>query len=219
MPIPVTCGGCGRHIEAPDSLAGVQVTCKQCGAPFTVPAAESAAEAPLSAAKTCVSCGIDVSRSKRAKDARGNYYCEACWTARAQPAKPPTPRAASTPPPMPPAMKPVTRGAAAPPLPPVPPTARAGDEIVHYPCSVCETLFTIDEVYDQGSGRVICKACHETQQADPSTQPPPAATNAAAAEELFCEGCNRLFPPDQLKLSPGGAVLCKKCMKSRGRAA
>jgi hypothetical protein len=36
---------------------------------------------PVVVEKRCKSCGSDVSRAKRSKDAAGNYYCEPCLTA------------------------------------------------------------------------------------------------------------------------------------------
>lgn len=40
MPIPVTCGGCGKSLKARDSFAGRAVKCPQCGHGITVPLAE-----------------------------------------------------------------------------------------------------------------------------------------------------------------------------------
>ncbi|MDB5357041.1 MAG: hypothetical protein JWN24_3494 [Phycisphaerales bacterium] len=180
----------------------ITVTCSGCGRKSVAPDSAAGSKAQCKACRTimtipggaktkvCVTCGIDVSQRKRTKDAEGNYYCEPCWAARAQ---------------------------AAAGVPPV-------DDVIHYPCYVCDTLFTPDEVYDEGGGRTICKACWEARQ----NQPQPAsglelvdggAASGQQSGDLFCEGCSRLFPPQKLKLSKDGAVLCKQCSKSRERVA
>jgi formylmethanofuran dehydrogenase subunit E len=178
----------------------INVTCSGCGRKSIAPDSAAGSKAQCKGCRTiltipgtpkpkfCAACGTDVSQRKRTKDERGDYYCEPCWAAKAQaPAE----------------------GAA------------PADEILHYPCHVCDTLFTADEVYDEGAGRMICKPCWEARQQQPQPadglELADAAPAAAQAGDLFCEGCNRLFPPEKLKLSKSGAVLCKQCSKARER--
>jgi len=78
MPITVRCISCGKVAQVKDELGGKKVKCR-CGAVLAVPAAATP--------KACASCGVDVTRAKRAKDAKGNYYCEVCWKGQAEAAK------------------------------------------------------------------------------------------------------------------------------------
>ncbi|HZL35189.1 MAG TPA: hypothetical protein VFC78_07760 [Tepidisphaeraceae bacterium] len=244
MPIPVTCPSCGRNIVAPDNLAGVQVSCKECGSLFMVP--DKAAPVPQIAApdiseatqaKVCRSCGVDVSRTRRTKDASGDYYCDTCWSAKQEAAR--EAAAPLAPPPAPRARRAGPASADNPPpnfegeTPPADDDPPAGKDTIYYPCGVCELLCSAREVFDEGAGQVICKSCFNLRQrkakaaaaegadgADGSDVPLPTPGSAGGgAGEIFCEGCQGIFPADKLKLASDGAVLCKKCMKARGRAA
>jgi hypothetical protein len=117
MPITVRCIACGKVAQARDELAGKKVKCT-CGAVLDV--------AALPATKLCTGCGSDITRAKRAKDAKGNYYCAVCWKSRLEAEK---------------------VGAA------------AEDDVVYYPCYVCERLCTPEEVFDAGKSQTVCKKC------------------------------------------------------------
>lgn len=74
MALSVTCTNCRAVTAVPDDAAGTNVRCATCGAALAV---RAAAAAPPR--KVCCVCGTDVSGRKRTKDARGRYFCEACW--------------------------------------------------------------------------------------------------------------------------------------------
>lgn len=118
MAIAVRCITCGKVAQVRDELGGRKAKCT-CGAVISVPLPPKP--------KTCTSCGVDITRTKRMKDAEGKYFCEVCWAAKAEAAK-------------------VGAGSAA-------------DDVVYYPCYVCELLCTSDEVYDAGGGKTVCRKC------------------------------------------------------------
>lgn len=229
MPIPVTCPSCGRHIQAPDSLAGMQVTCKQCQSLFVVPA-----EAP----------GMDetagINDTPAPTEAMAPSAPAVSETAAHRSAPTPQPAAPQSPAaspaasrPQPARESPSARSAksASRSAPRAQPPGTTEADVIYYPCCVCELLCTAQEVYEDGPGQTICKKCFAarqgTENADEAPSEPeqtgaqavPAPAPGAKGDELFCEGCHGLFPPDKLKLAPDGAVLCKKCFKARGRAA
>ncbi len=183
MGITTKCPDCGKAIVSPDSAAGSNGVCADCGATFTV------ARAPaVGVQKVCRGCGMDVAGVKRVKDPRGDYYCHPCWEARARKA---TQRAAPAmaasagvglarsaastaspsanpfdegpaigfqddPPSFPPPSAAVlgtapARQSAAPPSPPV---------TEAFTCWRCFGSFAVNDVYEEGDGRTICKACH-----------------------------------------------------------
>jgi hypothetical protein len=37
--------------------------------------------------------------------------------------------------------------------------ASEAEDVIYYPCEVCTLLCTADEVYDAGSGKMVCKKC------------------------------------------------------------
>ncbi len=69
MSITAVCHQCGSFATAPDSAAGSQCQCPNCGAKVQIPGG---------VAKLCCVCKADVAHAPRSKDAAGNYYCAAC---------------------------------------------------------------------------------------------------------------------------------------------
>jgi hypothetical protein len=75
MAIKAPCPRCKHVSTVPDSAGGRLARCRQCGAIVHIPIADSQR-------KFCCVCRGDVTQTKRVKDERGQYYCEACWKAR-----------------------------------------------------------------------------------------------------------------------------------------
>ena len=73
MSIPVSCN-CGKHVNAPDHLAGKTVKCPGCGNPLTIPAAASSASSLFDEAGIseggCPKCGAAMNA--------GAVLCVAC---------------------------------------------------------------------------------------------------------------------------------------------
>ncbi len=69
MSITAVCHQCGSFATVPDSAAGAQCQCPNCGAKVQIPGG---------VAKLCCICKADVTNAPRTKDAAGNYYCAAC---------------------------------------------------------------------------------------------------------------------------------------------
>ncbi len=207
MGIAIQCDNCGRQYSVADSMAGKRVKCRECAAAIPVPAPQHGAlasqhaalgpqhgaPAPLHtalaahpAAKMCISCGTDVSQSKRVKDQYGTYHCPSCWQAQLEqsqneqsPAAAFGAEAASA--------HGVLVGQAAGVLPddfdPFSQTADAFDDpvpAVAAPqgilCDVCQRSIPADQLHQQ-FGQTICHACHAARMQSMTR----AATGAANA--------------------------------------
>ena len=90
----------------------------------------------------------------------------------------------------------------------------APDNVVYYPCYTCDLLCTAEEVYDAGGGQTVCKKCWAAGKRPGGAPASGPSDSASQSEDMFCEACGNTFPPEQLTMSPEGAVLCKKCLKS-----
>lgn len=77
MSINVICPGCGTEAKAPESAAGKQGKCRQCGMVIAIPVQNGGMP-------TCFMCGIDLTQRDRTKDASDNHYCVECWKLKVQ---------------------------------------------------------------------------------------------------------------------------------------
>ncbi len=178
------------------------------------------------APKTCVFCRADLTHAKRVKDVAGNYYCPACWEADAQ-------RDGNSL---------VVDDSRITPADAYPCYVChfmfTVDEVYAEPdgdtiCKSCwaEQARRRSQAIPDAPGDLELSSAPNANfgGAGTSTQTaglpadlellPPEADDAPARDSVFCEECNRVYPPDQLDFGTDGSVVCKGCAKRRRTAA